>query len=193
MKTYDYIIVWKRPDYGLVDRISRLMLMIAIAVFGYTLVLTWSSFPSLYHALLILLIAGIIGWVIRCYRVRKKGKIPFYRLALSLATIGMGMLFQVHWITFLYFLAVISEKQVKFPQEVAFDHEGIVINSLPKKHHRWSEIQNVVLKDGILTIDFRNNKLIQKPIESHTSAREEQEFNEFCSEKLNAQREPLTA
>lgn len=192
MKTYDYIIVLERPNYALVDRISRLMLMIAIAVFGYTVVRTW-SFPSLYHALLVLLIAGIIGWVIRCYRVQKKGEMPFYRLALSFATIGMGMLFQVHWITFLYFMAVISEKQVKFPQEVAFDNEGIVINSFPKKRHLWSEIQNVVLKDGILTIDFRNNKLIQKPIESHTSAREEQEFNEFCNEKLNTQRETFTA
>lgn len=192
MKTYDYIITLKRPDYTLVDMISRLMLMIAIAIFGYTVVWSWpASKLNWFSAILLLLIAGIVAWVVRCYRIQKKGGMPFYRLGLSLATIGMGMLFQLHWVPFLYFLAVVSEKQVKFPQEVAFDNEGIVINSLPKKQHRWAEVQNVVLKDGILTIDLRNNKLIQKPIESFTSDKEEQEFNEFCKERLgtlNAER-----
>ncbi len=183
MKVYDYIIVLKRPDYLLVDLVSRLLLMIALAFLGYTLF--WIPF-TWFSLLLIGLIMGIAYWWIRCYQQQKKGEIPLYRLGLLFATIGFGMLLRFHWITMLYFFAVIAEKQVKFPQEVAFDETGVVINSFPKKYYTWDQIQNVVLKDGILTIDFKNNKLIQKSIESDSSAAEEQEFNEFCKGRLNA-------
>lgn len=183
MKTYDYIIVLRRPGYLLVDLISRFMLMIAIAILGYTVFLIPFTWFSLF---LIVLIAGIAGWWIRCTIKANKGEIPYYRLGLLFATIGLGSLFQLHWIPILYFLAVISEKQVKFPQEIAFYDEGILINSLPKKHYSWQQINNVVLKDGVLTVDLKNNKLIQKEIESSSSAREEAEFNEFCRTRLPA-------
>jgi hypothetical protein len=39
MKVHDYIIEVKRPSYLVIDLISRLMLMIAIALFGYTIFL----------------------------------------------------------------------------------------------------------------------------------------------------------
>ncbi|MEA3424928.1 MAG: hypothetical protein U9R46_01650 [Bacteroidota bacterium] len=183
MKVYDYIIVLRRPGYLLVDLISRFMLMIAIAILGYTVF--WIPF-GWFSMFLIVLIAGIAGWWIRCTIQANKGGIPYYRLGLLLATIGLGSLFQLHWIPILYFLAVVSEKQVKFPQEIAFHDEGIVINSLPKKRYSWQEIGNVVLKDGILTIDLKNNKLIQKEIESSSSAKEEAEFNEFCRARMLA-------
>lgn len=183
MKVYDYIIVLRRPGYLLVDLISRFMLMIAIAILGYTVF--WIPF-GWFSMFLIVLIAGIAGWWIRCTIKANKGEIPYYRLGLLFATIGLGSLFQLHWIPILYFLAVVSEKQVKFPQEIAFHDEGIVINSLPKKRYSWQEIGNVVLKDGILTIDLKNNKLIQKEIESSSSAKEEAEFNEFCRNRLLA-------
>ena len=186
MKVYDYIIVLKRPDYVLVDLISRLMLLISIAVFAYFIFWTSGFGINRVNVFLLILSLGIIGWWTRCYLKQKKGEIPFYRLALLMAAIGWAIISGFSWMTLLYFVAVISEKQVKFPQEIAFDNEGAVVNSLPKKTYTWAQLSNVVLKDGILTIDFRNNKLIQKPIESHTSAKEEQEFNEFCLAKLKA-------
>lgn len=185
MKVYDYIIVLRKPSYMLVDLVSRFMLMIALAILGYTVF--WIPF-TWFSAYLIVLMAGIAGWWIYCTLQAKKDQMPFYRLGLLLATIGMASLFQVHWITFLYFLAAISEKQVKFPQEIAFDGNGIVVNSLPKKNYSWQDVTNVVLKDGILTIDLKNNKLIQKEIESSGSAAEEAEFNEFCRGRLTAER-----
>jgi hypothetical protein len=184
MKDYDYIIVLRKRDYTLVDMISRLMLMLSIAVFVYLISLVGKA--NRVTILLAALILGMIGWWIYCYTRQKKGEMSFYRLGLLMATIGWGAISGISWITILFFLAVISEKQVKFPQEFAFDDEGIVVNSLPRKYYLWAQVTNVVLKDGILTIDFKNNKLIQKPIESYTSANEEQEFNEFCKSRLNA-------
>ena len=49
----------------------------------------------------------------------------------------------------------------------------------------WKDISNVVLKDGILTIDLKNNKLIQSVISKESADINEREFNLFCKEQLN--------
>jgi len=43
----------------------------------------------------------------------------------------------------------------------------------------------VILKDGILTLDFKDNKLIQKEVlDDDEPEAEEDEFNEYCQSKL---------
>jgi hypothetical protein len=186
MKLQDYIIELKKPSYLVADLISRLMLMISIAVFGYAIFLVRSV--NWYTIVMGLLVIGMIAWWVRCTNIHKKGGIPYYRLGLLLATIGWVIAYRAGgplWIPVLYFIATIAEKQVKFPQEIAFNEGGIVINSLPKKEYPWTVLSNVVLKDNILTIDFKNNKLIQKEIESDASQNDEREFNEFCRNMLD--------
>jgi hypothetical protein len=111
------------------------------------------------------------------HQKHKKQEIVYYRLGLLLATIGWVIGYKKFggplWIPVLYFIAVISEKQVKFPKEIAFNEEGIIINSFPKRSYYWQLLSNVVLKDCILTIDFKNNKLIQKETQEDTTALEE--------------------
>lgn len=185
MKVYDFIIVFKRRNDKLTDSISQLMLLLAICVFIFSVSvssITWTS------ALLVLLTIGMIAWWIFTFLKQKKGEMSFFRMALFLGALGWYLQPKGLFISIIYLVAALLEKQVKFPQEVAFDEDGIVFNSLPKKHYTWKDVLNVVLKDGILTIDFRNNKLIQKEIESFTSVKEEQEFNEFCKSRLNAER-----
>ena len=48
----------------------------------------------------------------------------------------------------------------------------------------WSEIANVLLKDGLLTVDFMNNKLFQKLVDDGENEASEEEFNEWCSGHL---------
>ena len=81
-------------------------------------------------------------------------------------------------------MAAALEKQVKFPVEIAFDDNEIVRNSFPKKYYYWNELNNVVIKDGMLTIDLKNNQLIQKEIEDSGSVKTEKDFNEYCRERL---------
>ncbi|MEO8172261.1 MAG: hypothetical protein ABI581_04225 [Sediminibacterium sp.] len=186
MKVHDYIIEVKRPSYLVIDLISRLMLMIAIAMFGYTVSLVHAiNWITIVYSILVL---GMIAWWIRCTIRHKKQEIVYYRLGLLLATIGWVIGYRNFggplWIPVLYFIAVLFEKQVKFPKEIAFDEEGIIINSFPRRSYRWALLSNVVLKDCILTIDFKNNKLIQKETQEDTTEQEEKEFNEFCTKQL---------
>jgi hypothetical protein len=42
----------------------------------------------------------------------------------------------------------------------------------------------MILKDGLITIDYKNNKLFQKEIEKEVNPALENELNDFCREKL---------
>jgi hypothetical protein len=48
----------------------------------------------------------------------------------------------------------------------------------------WSTLSNVILKDNVLTIDYKNNKLLQQEIDDSISLINEQEFNDFCRLQL---------
>ena len=84
----------------------------------------------------------------------------------------------------LFLLIGLLEKQAKFPQEVGFDEEGITTNAIPNRFYAWTEVTNVVLKGGLLTFDFKNNKLYQKEIQDRVTLTLEEEFNAFCRKQL---------
>jgi hypothetical protein len=67
------------------------------------------------------------------------------------------------------------------PFMVVVAQTGITYPSFPKKTYAWNDFNNVILKDGLLTIDFKDNKLIQQVIERNAAPVDEKEFNEFCS------------
>jgi hypothetical protein len=66
---------------------------------------------------------------------------------------------------------------------VLVSKERIEYPSFPPRKISWRLLNNVVLKDGLLTIDFRNNKLIQQLIDENNNINEA-EFNAYCREQL---------
>lgn len=62
--------------------------------------------------------------------------------------------------------------------------ESIIYPSFPKKIIAWSELQNVILKDGLLTLNFKSDRFIQQVIDSSANNTNEKEFNEFCSQQV---------
>ena len=188
MGKYNYIITIKQPDYKTANIISLLMLILALAAFIRT---AWVYWPSrAYHnvAILYAIFSGIILiWCVYCIVFAPKLKrVPYYRLALAAAAVGWFVepLSNI-WLGALYAIAALIERQVKFPVEIGVDDNGIVFNSLPVKAFRWNEIENMLLKDNLFTINFKNNKIYQKEIEADVSAALEREFNAFCSSKLH--------
>ncbi len=68
---------------------------------------------------------------------------------------------------------------------IQLNKDGILFKKLWSGPVRpWSEFNNVILKDNLLTIDFSNNKLYQVMIEHDIDETGEQEFNAFCSALL---------
>jgi len=48
----------------------------------------------------------------------------------------------------------------------------------------WNELSNVIKRDDLLTLDFKNNKLMQVQILDADDVSED-EFNQFCRQQLN--------
>lgn len=69
-------------------------------------------------------------------------------------------------------------------QKTSFRFSSVHIEkrNFPTKKYTWDQLSNVVLKDNILTLDFKDNKLLQGEIE--TTSINEDAFNTFAKEQL---------
>jgi hypothetical protein len=191
-KRYDYVVSLERPDFKKYDLISQLLLITAIIIFLFFLfnnldAWIWFSLP------VIILTAQIIYNFFQS----RKGEIASYRISFFIAALGFILLPEKNFftilLTVLYIIPLFLERQIKFPEEIGFDDEGVTINTFFRKYYPWHAINNIILKDGLLTIDYRNNKLFQKEIEEEVSQILESEFNEFCRSKIGTQNAQFTA
>lgn len=188
MSKYNFVITIKQPDYKTPNAISILMLLMSAAVFGYVCYNYWGVKPyqnlAIFYAVLL---GGIVLWIAYCqFIVKKLNRVPYYRIALMVSAIGwFTEPVSNYWIAALYVAAALFERQVKFPQEIGVDEKGITFNSFPAKEYPWSEVENIILKDGIITVDYNNNnRFYQKEIESEVSVALEKEFNNYCRQQL---------
>jgi O-antigen/teichoic acid export membrane protein len=74
--------------------------------------------------------------------------------------------------------AIIAKKKV----QVIINQDEVLYQSFPKRQFTWQALNNVLLKDGMLTLDFKNNKIIQQLIEETNI--DESAFNVFCQKQL---------
>jgi hypothetical protein len=62
---------------------------------------------------------------------------------------------------------------------------GIKVSIFGKRFLNWEQLNNLVMKDGLVTIDLKNNKLIQQYLDEKSPTVDEKEFNDFCKKQLN--------
>ncbi len=107
-------------------------------------------------------------------------------------SIALYMTFTGYWWLGLIFLALfllyrVSERELKIFIQRAF----IVYPYFPSKKIKWENLNNCLLKDGLLTIDFKNNKIIQQHTDEKANPVDEKEFNDFCSQQLKTAASPI--
>jgi hypothetical protein len=176
---YDYVVTLKRENAHKTDLISLLLLIFSLFAFCFVMI------RSGLNLFLCLGIATVLsGLLVSLRSARKKKEMRFrsWLFAAGICWIGMPFL---QWMILPFFLMALLEAQAKYPLEIGFYSEGVVLNSLLHKKFPWSSLQSVILKDGLLTLDFNNNKLIQKEVldDDDPDARED-EFNDYCRSKL---------
>ncbi|MBV9962923.1 MAG: hypothetical protein JO072_11815 [Parafilimonas sp.] len=186
-REYDFVITLKHPDYKIYNLISVLLCVITTTAAIYALLQSW--FYS-YMWLNVLLIAVVVtSLIIALFNLNKKESITTFKWALY-ASAFLWLLNPLHqpFIGIVFIIAALLERQVKFPQEIGFRKEGITFNTFPFKNYTWQQVKNVVLKDDIITLDFVNNKIIQRELEPAELTEEEDEFNEFCKLQIRNSR-----
>lgn len=178
---YKYIVTLKKDNETAVDITNTIVCLISATIFLFTY---FTKKTSGYF----ILFAGIVlitGVLFNLYIKRKKRKLVRFRGLLLIAGIFWTGMPYMQWISVLFALLFFLEFQAKRPLEVGFTDEFVVINSLIKRTFRWSDFNNVVLKDGLLTLDFRNNRLFQKEaLDDDEPDAEEDEFNDYCRKQL---------
>jgi len=89
------------------------------------------------------------------------------------------------WLSIVLLLFILLDFIAHKKLVVHVTDKTIVVPYVMQKTVDWNEVNNVILKDGLLTIDFKNNKLFQQLILNSDADVNEKEFNEFCRQQLN--------
>jgi len=179
---YQYVVILKKDGERATDGLSILLCFSSAVIFLY-LQLTGAHPNYFLYAVAALILAGLVlNTVIR----RKSRKQVRYRYMLLLTALGwLGMPF-LPWVGILFVGLAFLEYQTKRPLEIGFDRDHVVINTLLRQRHDWSAFNNVLLKDGLLTLDFSNNRLLQKEVadDEDEDDADEEEFNAYCRDRL---------
>ncbi len=89
------------------------------------------------------------------------------------------------WWLLCLMLAVFSfveYRAMKLAPSIIFSETEIVLKSVFRKKYLWFDIDHIILKDDLLTVDFRDNRILQKEVSSTVN---EAAFNRWCLNKLN--------
>ncbi len=167
------------------DRIALFIIIINLALFTYLSIT--SELKSIRIAAILGIALTIICLGIEYFLVSiKKNENSPYKIyaeyAIAFAWLQMGFWWIGIVVFFLGFLYQISKR----PLLINVLDEKVTYPSFPQKNIPWANLNNIILKDGLLTIDLKNNKYIQQPVDETKTAVNEQEFNDFCREQLNS-------
>ena len=112
----------------------------------------------------------------------RKGKKPRFRSWIWAAAICWIAMPVLSWLFFPLILLGLLEFPAGEPVQYLFG-QAITRRSLISKSYGWNDFQRIMIKDGLLSLDFRNNRLLQLDIADPASVNEP-EFNRFCREKI---------
>jgi hypothetical protein len=176
---YQYVVTLRNEKRRTVDIVSIMAVVVSAVAFSVMLI-EQSPFNYIFLAAVVLIVAGL-GYNI--YNRRNPAGLKFGRLLLIAGLTWFAMPF-AQWIGLLLLLLAFLERPAKLPLEVGFNEDRIVLNTIIRRRFSWDEMNNVMLKDGILTLDFKNNKLVQKETIDEEGDADEDEFNAWCRERL---------
>jgi hypothetical protein len=96
---------------------------------------------------------------------------------------GIVSIMDTWWLGIIDMILFLLSSIALVPISLTFSSADIKKAGFPFKKYQWDEFSNVILKDNILTLDFKNNKLLQAEIANKSI--NEEAFNTFAKEQLN--------
>ena len=177
---YQYVVTLKNRYNRYIDLLGLLLSIFSVVLFAKELII--SGQPIIAYLIGVVAVPVILAWNI--VQAAKKKKVYYSRALLVAALVWMKMPY-LPWLAFVFIILALLEYQAKYSVEIGFSDDHIKINTLLKKKYQWYQFNNIILKDGLLTLDLTNNKVIQHEIEDDDdSEADEEEFNEYCKKQL---------
>jgi hypothetical protein len=172
-----YVVTLKKDSDHSINLLSLLLCLFAAGNFIYVQVRA-GQVNYLLSLTGILILAGAMVNII----LARRGRQVRYRYELILAALGWLGMPWLQWLALLYTLLAFLEYKAKRPLTIDFSPDQVVINSLIPRQYKWAVFSNIILKDGLLTLDFANNRLFQKEVGNGET--DESAFNEYCRSQL---------
>jgi hypothetical protein len=161
--------------------IAQIILLLNLAIFIF--MLFYDEYR--YEAASAILLIGIYIFM-RLYFIKKYNQGNYLDQVLLFVLAGCWFWLQNYiMVAALVILGVFYHLALQKIQ-LFFTQEKVFKLNFPGKEFEWDVFNNVILKDNILTLDFKNNKLIQAEIEKSQNINEQQ-FNSFAQSKLTVQ------
>jgi hypothetical protein len=178
MKKYEIVLQNKKAS--IYSTISWLIIALNLLIFlylGVTKLAEKFVNPLLGASLLVLIFLFL--FIVRRKEENKNRHFILSFIIIVLTWITMGFYLTAAINLILFFFQDITRRNL----EISVAVDKITYPSFPKRTIHWNELSNLILKDGLLTIDFKNNKIIQQLIEMTEHPVDEKEFNDFCHEQ----------
>lgn len=178
---YQYVVSLKNRNTKYIDLIGLLLGIMSVIFFVRELLVAHQV--GLAYLLGTIFVTAVLIWnVVQS----SKGKKVYYSRALLIAALVWMKMPFFQWLTFVFIILALLEYQAKYSLEIGFSDKEVVINSLFKKRYAWSAFDNIVLRDGIITLDFINNRILQREVEDdEDDEADEDEFNAYCGRQLS--------
>lgn len=168
---YSFKIKDNSPDINIV--VSRCLLALA-AVTSFLSTNNKYYFINIIIAVFLLIIAALLKILIGRFKLTTQFFIIFA------AILSFVVIRSIPFAALLIVYALIVNKLYIYPRIIINSEEIIITKMLSKPVHFWNEFNNIILKDNVLTLDFKNNKLLQLNILEPDTEFDENNFNNFC-------------
>jgi hypothetical protein len=179
---FDYVVVLKNDHFSAVKKTGWLLSTLTLTLLIVSIYLDRNAL-ILSIALAVCTILLISNWI----EESNKKQINFKYI---LITGGIGLIIASPLpfiIGILLLLCGLTEKTIMQKREFGFSKNKIQENGIFGRKINWSDLNRVVIKDDLLTIDFKNNKLLQCYVDDEDDEEyevEEDEFNTYCENQI---------
>lgn len=178
MKKYE--IALKNEKEKTYTAVSWFIIGLNFLSFIYQVIVSLSTKPGYaFFAAATIAALFIFGQIMKA-RKRKEVDTSIYFGVIIISWVILGFYWAALINIVLLFFNIITKRKLI----VCVYENDIVYPSVPKKSIKWQDLNNLLLKDGLLTIDLKNNKLMQQEIDPLGGKIDEKEFNTFCRQQL---------
>ena len=147
----------------------------------------------------------LLSYALYHWKYKKKKEKSYITIYLLIAIIWIAET-PFYYFSILFFILLLLQYRMENEALLSFSTSGIKINTFIERDYQWSDFNNIILKDGLLTLDFVSNKIIQvepdwsepllfaiykdddldayQDIVGEDYQKLEKEFNDFCKSHL---------
>lgn len=137
------------------------------------------TFQRYYYVMGLIVVVTLMGYPL----ARKMVFRSKFTYAFAAICITWFMVTQ-YWFALATFVLLVLQYISNQKLALLFYNDRVVAPGILEKTISWSSFSNVILKDGLLTLDYKNNRISQYMVEDSNELPDERDFNEFCRQQL---------